>query len=180
MELSEQLGVVPRGLSDAAFGALRTTFFKDLEPGLGPLSPTLSTVSQSDNGTGDLSASVSPTLASFSSPRIRRARTGKWIAQCSICLEEYGSEDICVTLDCTHFFHQSCVRVSMVSIESRSYNDDPDSNGSILPLHVPYVGTLFQEINIGAHLCHVSICSRSLLLLRGNIFLGPFSCIIFP
>jgi Ring finger domain len=123
MELSEQLGVVPRGLSDAAFGALRTAVFKDLEPGLGPLSPTLSTVSQSELSTSDLPA-VSPTLASFSSPRIRRARTGKWVAQCSICLEEYRSEDICVTLDCTHFFHQPCVRVSILPLQLLSYTDD--------------------------------------------------------
>ncbi len=114
MELSEQLGVVPRGLSDAAFGSLRTALFKDLEPDLVAMSPALSTVSHSDLGSVDLTASMtmSPTHASFASPRVRRARTGKWVAQCSICLEEYNSEDVCVTLDCTHFFHQPCVRVS--------------------------------------------------------------------
>lgn len=113
MELSEQLGVVPRGLSDTAFAALQTAPFKDIEPDLvAAMSPAMSTISHSEMGSVDLTASMtmSPTHTTFASPRIRRARTGKWVAQCSICLEEYKSEDICVTLECTHFFHQPCVR----------------------------------------------------------------------
>lgn len=119
LALSEQLGVVPRGISDSSFSALRTTLFKDLEPELVAMSPALSTISSINAGElsdaspkSPFSSPTSPTRGSFPSTRMTRKESGKWVAQCSICLDEYAKEDVCVTLECTHFFHQLCVRVS--------------------------------------------------------------------
>ncbi|KAG8830879.1 hypothetical protein FRC18_007435 [Serendipita sp. 400] len=134
LELSEQLGVVPRGISDAVFATLKTCLFKDLEPGLMALSsPALSTFSMSrhthhhhhDRRSLDMkqpmspattishaaSSPASPTNTTFTTmTRMQRAESGKWVAHCSICLEQFVADSVCVSLVCTHFFHQICVR----------------------------------------------------------------------
>lgn len=122
MELAEQLGTVPRGLSDAAFAGLKTTLFKELATEL-MLSPALSVASVVTSG--DMTSPTFPSSNGLASPtathksyrptRIRRAGSGKWAAQCSICLEQFLSEDLCISLNCSHFFHKTCVRVSIVT-----------------------------------------------------------------
>ncbi|KAG8817738.1 Ubiquitin-conjugating enzyme 13, partial [Serendipita sp. 399] len=135
LELQEQLGVVPRGISDAVFATLNTCLFKDLEPALMALaSPAMSTFSMSrhhhhhhDRRSLDMkqplsspatiishhaaSSPASPTSTTFTTTtRMQRAESGKWVAQCSICLEQFVADAICVSLACSHFFHQMCVR----------------------------------------------------------------------
>jgi hypothetical protein len=115
LELGEQLGVVSRGIPDAAFAKLPTCLFKDLGPEILAMSPTQSIVSGfSHSEEVDLLTSpTSPKTARFAPAR--QTRPGKWVAQCSICLDEFATEDVCVSLECTHFFHQPCVRVGLFS-----------------------------------------------------------------
>lgn len=122
LALGEQLGVVPRGISDSAFEALGTSLFRDLEPALmSPALPAVSNINPEPSPTSAtfpvassvMSSPASPSRTSFTATRMTKKESGKWVAQCSICLEEYKKEDICVTLECTHFFHQLCVRVSI-------------------------------------------------------------------
>lgn len=131
MELSEQLGVVPRGVSDSVFATLETSLFRDIEPQLMALaSPALSSTSMSKHqrhlsdltDPNSLEATISNALVSSSSPasptrtsfttttRMHRVESGKWVAQCSICLDSFAQDAVCVTLICSHFFHQSCLR----------------------------------------------------------------------
>ena len=133
MELSEQLGVVPRGVPDTIFATLQTSLFRDLEPQLMALaSPALSSTSMSkhqrhlseltdpnpldatiSNALISSSSPASPTWTSFTSTtRMHRVESGKWVAQCSICLDSFARDAVCVTLICSHFFHQLCLRVS--------------------------------------------------------------------
>jgi len=161
MELSEQLGVIPHGLSDTTFAALQTALFKDLEPGIELLSPTLSTVSQSDFS--DLAASVSPTLATFASLQVQHTQMDKWVPQCSICLEDYAPDDVCVMLECTHFFHQPCVWVSeRALVHTKCALKILDSNGLFQPPHAPYANILSQETSTGASFCdHLLLSTTS-------------------
>ncbi|PVF98691.1 hypothetical protein CPB86DRAFT_806709 [Serendipita vermifera] len=113
LELGEQLGVVSRGIPDAAFAKLPTCIFKDLGPEILAMSPTQS-IASSFSHAEDVDLPMSPTSPSTTTTTkftaVKRQKPGKWVAQCSICLDEFATEDVCITLECTHFFHQPCVR----------------------------------------------------------------------
>ncbi len=67
MELSEQLGSVPRGLSDATFTSLGTTLFRELGPDILAMSPPPSSA-----------RSIISASSSQASPRVNKRASGKW------------------------------------------------------------------------------------------------------
>ena len=126
MDLGEQIGAVPRGLPPHITSALPSKTFGELDPSFIAQSPL-----------------AAPTPLSPPSKGKATARTVK--VHCSICLDEFTKHDLCITLECAHFFHQNCVLVRSFPagrLPLTHINVPSCSNGSAVPLHVLYAADL--------------------------------------
>jgi len=129
MDLGEQIGAVPRGLPPHITSALPSQTFGELDPSFIAQSP--------------LAASMPLSPLSKGKSTARTVTTVK--VHCSICLDEFTKHDLCITLECAHFFHQNCVLVRFFPAGRgplTHINVPSCSNGSAVPLHVLYAVAL--------------------------------------
>ena len=95
MDLSEQIGAVPRGLSPHITSALPCKTFGELDPSFIAQSPLAAAIPLSPPSKGKATTRTATAVR----------------VHCSICLDEFIKHDVCIILECTHFFHQNCVLV---------------------------------------------------------------------